>query len=250
MIGADQKSRRKRAASERASTPQAEVTTECGPCGENPIHSREQGSHALPGIATVGNMYGRSSPYFVPHNLYYDLRGGTFSPSIYQFVAFSRITGYRLSDWLRVFGADLENIARFQVSLSSSRTILLDSSLADSDAWVPWFRNRVGNVPVPRLRRSGSCWNYLVPSDFVPCQRRENEVSYMQRSDTKMRWHSRSAPGKHRTREPKHAGRTVLRANGISSRIPHRAPQRFLLLPPARHWRQCHRAGQYTTLLR
>src|SRR5271155_4134625 len=76
-------------------------------------------------------LYGRSSPYFVPHNLYYDLRSGTFSPSIYQFVAFSRITGYRLSDWLRVFGADLENIARLQVSLPSSRTILLDSSLTD-----------------------------------------------------------------------------------------------------------------------
>src|SRR5208337_3676355 len=100
-------------------------------------------------------LYGRSSPYFVPHNLYYDLRGGTFSPSIYQFVAFSRITGYRLSDWLRVFGADLENIARLQVSLPSSRTILLDSSLADPDAWVPWLRNRVGNVPAPPIAPLG-----------------------------------------------------------------------------------------------
>jgi hypothetical protein len=100
-------------------------------------------------------LYGRSSPYFVPHNLYYDLRGGTFSPSIYQFVAFSRITGYRLSDWLRVFGADLENIARLQVSLPSSRTILLDSSLADPYAWVPWLRNRVGNVPAPPIAPLG-----------------------------------------------------------------------------------------------
>src|ERR1700704_4736411 len=29
-------------------------------------------------------LYGRSSPYFLPHNLYFDLRGGTFSPSLYQ----------------------------------------------------------------------------------------------------------------------------------------------------------------------
>ena len=96
-------------------------------------------------------LYGRSSPYFVPHNLYYDLRGGTFSPSIYQLAALSSITGYRLSDWLRLFGADFENIARFQVSLPSSRTILLDSSLADPYAWVPWLRNRVGSIPAPPI---------------------------------------------------------------------------------------------------
>src|SRR6202041_2451011 len=94
-------------------------------------------------------LFGRSSPYFLPHNLYYDLRRGTLSPSIYQVVAFSRITGYRLSDWLRVFGADLEDIARLQVSLPARRTILVDSSLADLYAWVPWLRDRISDVPVP-----------------------------------------------------------------------------------------------------
>jgi len=93
--------------------------------------------------------YGRSSPYFVPHNFYYDLRAGSFTPSIHQFVALSRITGYRLPDWLRVFGIDLENIVRFQIALPSRRTILLDSSLVDPYAWVPWFENRKGNVSVP-----------------------------------------------------------------------------------------------------
>jgi hypothetical protein len=96
-------------------------------------------------------LYGRSSPYFIPHNLYYDLRGATFSPSMYQFHALSRLTGYQLSDWLRLFGADLENIARLQSSLPSRRTILLDSSLADPFAWVPWFRNRIGNFPAPAI---------------------------------------------------------------------------------------------------
>jgi transcriptional regulator with XRE-family HTH domain len=100
-------------------------------------------------------LYGRSSPYFLPHNLYSDLRGGTFSPSIYQFLAFSRITGYRLSDWLRVFGVDLEDIPRLQVALPSSRTILLDSSLADPFAWVPWLRDRIGNVPAPPIAPLG-----------------------------------------------------------------------------------------------
>jgi hypothetical protein len=100
-------------------------------------------------------LYGRSSPYFLPHNLYFDLRGGTFSPSIYQFFALSRITGYQLRDWVRLFGADLENIPRLQASLPSKRTILLDSSLADPHAWIPWFRNRIGDRPAPPIAPLG-----------------------------------------------------------------------------------------------
>lgn len=86
--------------------------------------------------------YGRSSPYFIPHNLYYDLRLGTATPSIHQLVALSRISGYRLSDWLLVFGFDLEDIPRLQVLLPSTRTTLLNSSLTDPSAWVSWFDNK------------------------------------------------------------------------------------------------------------
>ena len=100
-------------------------------------------------------LYGRSSPYFVPHNFYYDLRAGSFSPSIYQCVALSRITGYRLPDWLRVFGADLENIVQFQVELPSRRTIMLASSLVDPYAWISWFENRNGNAPIPPIAPLG-----------------------------------------------------------------------------------------------
>lgn len=96
-------------------------------------------------------LYGRSSPYFLPHNLYYELRRAAFNPSIYQFVALSRISGYRLADWLHVFGFDLENIPRLQVLLPSNRTILLDSSLEDPNSWVPWLRNRAGNAPAPPI---------------------------------------------------------------------------------------------------
>ena len=57
-------------------------------------------------------LYGRSSPYFLPHNLYYDLRSGSFRPSAHQIFALSRISGYRVADWVRVFGFDLEDITR------------------------------------------------------------------------------------------------------------------------------------------
>jgi len=96
-------------------------------------------------------LYGRSSPYFLPHNLYYDLRAGSFRPSIHQIWALSRISGYRVADWLRVFGYNLEDITRLQVLLPSKRTIVLDSSLTDPNEWVPWLDNRPVGVSMPSI---------------------------------------------------------------------------------------------------
>ena len=86
-------------------------------------------------------LFGRSSPQYLPHNLYYELREGNLSPSLFQLFAFSRISGYRLTDWLRVFGFDVEVIPRLQVELPSKRTALLDSSTDDLEAFIPWLRN-------------------------------------------------------------------------------------------------------------
>ncbi|MGH9549269.1 MAG: hypothetical protein ACRD3W_07840, partial [Terriglobales bacterium] len=91
-------------------------------------------------------LYGRSSPHYLPHNLYYDLRHAGFSPSLFQLFAFSRISDYRLLDWLRVFGFDVEAIPRLQIHLSSNRTVLLDSSLEDPHALVAWLRNLTASV--------------------------------------------------------------------------------------------------------
>ena len=101
------------------------------------------------------NMYGRSSPYFVPHNLYYDLGIGSFSPSLYQFFALSKVSGYNFTDWLRVFGFNPEDITRLQVLLPSKRTLLIDSSLADPDYLMPWLRNKTGSVRAPAIAPLG-----------------------------------------------------------------------------------------------
>ena len=102
-----------------------------------------------------GALYGRSSPYFIPHNLYHDLRSGSFTPSIHQVFAFARISGYRSRDWLRVFGLDLEDITRLQVRLPRNRTLLLDPSLTDPRDWVTWFRNRSDRTFVPSIASLG-----------------------------------------------------------------------------------------------
>lgn len=96
-------------------------------------------------------LYGHSSPYFLPHNLYYDLRLQTFSPSIYQILALSHISGYRLDDWLRVFGFEIGNIPILQVQLPCKRTVLLDSSLDDPNSWILWLRNRTASRATPPI---------------------------------------------------------------------------------------------------
>jgi transcriptional regulator with XRE-family HTH domain len=101
------------------------------------------------------DLYGRSSPFFLPHNLYYDLRAGSFRPSIYQVSALSRISGYRVVDWLRVFGYNLEDITRFQVLLPSKRTIVLDTSLTDPNEWITWLDNRHGEISIPSIAPLG-----------------------------------------------------------------------------------------------
>lgn len=91
-------------------------------------------------------LYGRSSPWFIRHNLYHALRAGEFGPSLHQLCALSRISGYRLYDWLTVFGFDLGGIPDLQVQLQSRRTLLLDASLDNPDSLIPWFNDVQGGT--------------------------------------------------------------------------------------------------------
>jgi transcriptional regulator with XRE-family HTH domain len=101
------------------------------------------------------NLYGRSSPYFVPHNLYYELDVGTFSPSLHQLLALSKISKYRFNDWLRVFGLSPERIPELQLLLPSKRTMVLDSTVDDPESWIPWFRNKPGPREAPSIAPLG-----------------------------------------------------------------------------------------------
>jgi hypothetical protein len=92
-------------------------------------------------------QYGRSSPSYIQHNFYHALRSSSFTPSLLQLCALSRISGYHLYDWLAVFGFDLGRIPQLQVVLPSRRTILLDTALQDDKAWIPWFRDVPGSRP-------------------------------------------------------------------------------------------------------
>jgi hypothetical protein len=94
-------------------------------------------------------LYGHASPYCLPHNLYYGIKLGTYSPTLHQIFALSRITNYRLADWFSIFGFDLEQIPLVQAVFPAKRTVLLDSQLTDPNTWIPWFQDRQHDTPIP-----------------------------------------------------------------------------------------------------
>jgi hypothetical protein len=72
-------------------------------------------------------LYGSESPACIPHTLYHSLASyRSFGPSLAQTCALSRISGYRLEDWLAALGFDLDGIAGLQASLALKRTRIID----------------------------------------------------------------------------------------------------------------------------
>ena len=99
--------------------------------------------------------FGRSSRFYVRHNLYHEVAAPSLIPTIYQMLALSHITNYRLYDWLAVFGFELDAISRLRFLVPRQRTTLLDSSVYDVDAWIPWFAARPGVGAVPPIAPLG-----------------------------------------------------------------------------------------------
>ncbi len=99
-------------------------------------------------------IFGRSSRFYVPHNLYYDVADSSLTPTIHQMLTLSHITNYRLCDWLAVFGFDLDVIPQLRLLISRQRTTLLDSSVYDTHAWIPWFAERPAG-PTPPIAPLG-----------------------------------------------------------------------------------------------
>ena len=110
-------------------------------------------------------LYGRSSAYYLPHNLYYELGLRGFTPSIQQVFALSRISNYRLNDWLLVFGFDVADILHLQILLPAKRTILLDPSLDDPYSWIPTLKLKTSEIPTPGVAPLSTLF------DSAPAQR-------------------------------------------------------------------------------
>lgn len=107
-------------------------------------------------------LYGTGSPFCIPHTLYHSLESSRrFGPSLLQTCALSRITNYRIADWLAVLGIDPDRIASLEASLPLRRTRLVDTAFGRSDFMVceagrrPLPARPGGAVPVGWLLGSG-----------------------------------------------------------------------------------------------
>jgi hypothetical protein len=100
-------------------------------------------------------LFGPSSAYYIPQRLYQELASDALSPNIHQLITFSRVSNYRLCDWLAVFGFRLDNIPKFQLQVPWRRTVLLDSSVYDEDQWIPWFVERPSEFLLPGIAPLG-----------------------------------------------------------------------------------------------
>jgi len=99
----------------------------------------------------TAQIFGHSSRFHVPHNLYYDVANPSLIPTIHQLLGLSHVTNYRLFDWLAVFGFDMDQISRLRLSVPRQRTALLDSAVHDTHAWIPWFAERPKAGPLPPI---------------------------------------------------------------------------------------------------
>jgi hypothetical protein len=99
--------------------------------------------------------YARMPHYLVPHNFYYDLGLRGYTPRIEQLIALSRVSKYRLADWLAVFGFHLDDVPRLQAKFPWTRTSLLDPTIYDQAAWVEWFRDVSGDADPPAVAPLG-----------------------------------------------------------------------------------------------
>jgi transcriptional regulator with XRE-family HTH domain len=94
--------------------------------------------------------YPHRAAYHIRRNFYSQLRSG-LSPTFQQLLALSELTGYRLWDWLALFGFSPGDIPRLQAVLPRPRTGLIDKDLVDPQGLLPLLRYRRPGAALPAV---------------------------------------------------------------------------------------------------
>lgn len=88
---------------------------------------------------TARAPFGKGTRAYIRDALYAEIESGQM-PDIHQLAALAKLTGYRLVDWLTLFGYHVDDILRLQLELHTEHTILLSSTIYDSLVLTPWIR--------------------------------------------------------------------------------------------------------------
>jgi len=103
----------------------------------------------------TAELFGRYSPFYIPHNWYRRLARSQSIVTVQQIFALSRLTNFRFSDWLTLFGYDLDRIFALQLGIPRRWTTILDSTFHATSDWIPWFADREFTRPVPAIAPLG-----------------------------------------------------------------------------------------------
>jgi hypothetical protein len=106
----------------------------------------------------------------IPHNFFSSLRKRSFSPSLYQLHSLSTHSGYRLADWLALFGFSMADVSRLQLLFPSPRTAELDAQPYPPESPIPLLYDlkepdlTTPLVPLSQWVALGSCRRMDSPS--------------------------------------------------------------------------------------
>lgn len=83
--------------------------------------------------------FGKGTRAYIRDAFYAEIESGQ-TPDIHQLAALARLTGYRLVDWLALFGYHVDDILRLQLQLHTEHTVLLPGTIYNSLVLTPWIR--------------------------------------------------------------------------------------------------------------
>jgi hypothetical protein len=95
--------------------------------------------------------FGKGTRAYIRDALYAEIESGQ-TPDIHQLAALARLTGYRLVDWLALFGYYVDDILHLQLQLHTEHTVVLPSTIYDSLALLPWIRQLDARVDLGRTQ--------------------------------------------------------------------------------------------------
>lgn len=100
---------------------------------------------------TTRPPFGKGTRAHIRDALYAEIESGQM-PDIHQLAALARLTGYRLVDWLALFGYHADDILRLQLELHTEHTIVLPSTIYDSLVLTPWISQFDARVDLERTQ--------------------------------------------------------------------------------------------------
>lgn len=95
--------------------------------------------------------FGKGTRAYIRDALYAEIESGQ-TPDIHQLAALAKITGYRLVDWLSLFGYQVHEISRLQLELHTEHTIVLPSTIYDPLVLTPWIRKFDPGIDLERTQ--------------------------------------------------------------------------------------------------